>query len=265
MTTKHARAGLMLLLAALGITGLVSPSAADRTAEPFEYKKTLAPGKTLTIVGINGYIRAEPTSGTEVEVDAERRGKRSDPTKVRIEVTEDADGIWICALYPQRNGDYGDCDSQQNLKNNDVRVEFDVKVPKGVTLDARTVNGEIEARDLAGPVRGATVNGGVELSTTSWAKATTVNGSIRAAIRRLDAKDLEFSTVNGSITLEVPPGLDARLLATTVNGSIDTEIPVTVNGRLHRQHLEGTIGRGGPEIRASTVNGSISLLSALAD
>ena len=256
------RAWLIALTALVGVAWLAAPAhAATRVAESFNYKKALAPGKTLTVMGINGFIHAAPTAGAEVVVEAQRKGRRDDPEAVKIEVTEDAEGIHICARYPSRDGGLNPC-AEQNLRNNDVRVEYEVLVPNGVRLNARTVNGEIEARDLSGPVYASTVNGGVDVTTQSWAKASTVNGSIHVAIRRLEpSQNVEFSTVNGSITLEIPMGVDARLLATTVNGSIETDQPVTVSGRLQRQRLEGTLGRGGPEIRVSTVNGSIDLVS----
>ena len=43
------------------------------------------------------------------------------------------------------------------------------------------VNAAIRAEDLTADVRAQTVNGGVRLSTSQGASATTVNGSIRAA------------------------------------------------------------------------------------
>ena len=48
-------------------------------------------------------------------------------------------------------------------RDNDVKVEFTVRVPSGANLAARTVNGGIEARDLDGRVEVSTVNGSVDL------------------------------------------------------------------------------------------------------
>ncbi len=50
-----------------------------------------------------------------------------------------------------------------------------------------------------------TVNGNVEISTSSYASVKTVNGSITARLGRADWQDvLEMKTVNGSITLHLP-------------------------------------------------------------
>src|SRR5207248_2739317 len=94
-------------------------------------------------------------------------------------------GVVVCALYPSRHGE-STCDlegTHQHNDNNDVVVDFDVEVPRGVTFEPHTVNGDIDAQDLEGPVRAATVNGNVEVGTRGDGggrlQATTVNGSIR--------------------------------------------------------------------------------------
>ena len=71
---------------------------------------------------------------------------------------------------------------------------------------------------------------------------------------------LDFHTVNGSITLELGGLVNADLKAATVNGGIETDFPVTVRRAGFMGHrLRGTIGRGGPQLDLSTVNGSIRL------
>ena len=105
-----------------------------------------------------------------------------------------------------------------------------------------------------------TVNGSVTFSTTGYAEATTVNGSIRGALGSSDWPDtLDFETVNGSITLDLPEGLSTTVEASTVNGSISTDFPLTVQGRFSRRRLTGTIGNGGRRLQLETVNGGISL------
>ena len=76
-----------------------------------------------------------------------------------------------------------------------------------------------------------TVNGDVEVSTTGFAEATTVNGSINAVLGAANRSEgLRFTTVNGSVTLEFPEDLDCDLNVQTVNGTtlrgpLDGEVP----------------------------------------
>lgn len=252
------------LLLIIALVGLVDPAASRAQTRDFEWRGRVAGGGELEIRGINGAIHAEDAAGNEAEVTATKRGRRSDPDEVRIEVVEHRRGVMICAVYPASRGEGPNtCGDSQHVRDNDVRVDFYVRVPAGVRFVARTVNGEIDARSLRADVDATTINGDVEVSTTGIAEATTVNGSIDAVIGRADWEgELRFKTVNGGITVEFPEGVNADIRAKTVNGYIDTDFPLQVSGRLSRRRLSGRIGDGGPPLDLETVNGSIELRRA---
>ncbi len=247
---------LLLLGVVLGATPLA--------AQDFKWHAAIARGKTLEIRGISGTIHASRASGSEAEVTARKSARKSDPAEVEIKVLEDADGVTICAVYPGRRGRMNRCErgggNQSTQDNNDVQVDFDVKVPAGVAFVGATVNGDIEAIDLPADAEVSSVNGDVEVAADGSAEASTVNGSIRARVGRAGwTGRLAFSTVNGGITVTLPDGLDADVRATTVNGSVDSDFPITIQGRMRQRSLQGRIGKGGPELSLTTVNGSIEL------
>ena len=260
-------AALLLLPATLA--SAASKSEGEwRAGDSFSFRKAIPAGKTIEIKGINGSISATATSGAEVQVEATRRAQKSDPASVTIEVIEHADGITLCAKYPTPPGeDENECapggGGRMNTRNNDVQVNFQVKVPAGVRLAARTVNGDVDADGLKAPVEAATVNGSVQVSTSSWASAATVNGSIVADMGSAALPDdIEFSTVNGRIRITLPSSVNADVRVETVNGTIDTDFPITVRGKFGKQRLQGTIGKGGRRIDAQTVNGNVALRAA---
>jgi len=242
---------------------VLSATAVPVVAQDFEWRGRIARGDEIEIKGVNGSVFAEFAPGNEVVVTAEKQGRRYDPDEVEIEVVEGPNGVTICAVYPSRRGRRNECRpgsrGRMNVRNNDTRVTFTVRVPAGVRFVARTVNGDVEAIDLQSEVEAYTVNGDIEVSTTEHAVATTVNGSIGASIGAGWNAALEFETVNGSIVLDLPADIDADLEVSTVNGSIDTAFPITVTGRLSRRRLRGRIGDGGPLLSVRTVNGSIQL------
>ncbi len=194
---------------------VLSAAAVPAAAQDFEWRGRIARGDEIEIKGINGSVFAEFTSENEVEVTAEKRGRRYDPDDVEIEVVEGPDGVTICAVYPSRRGRPNECEpgsrGRMNVRNNDTRVTFIVRVPAGVRFVGRTVNGDIEAIDLQSEVEAYTVNGDIEVSTTEHATATTVNGSIGASIGADWNGAVEFETVNGSIVLDLPANIDADL------------------------------------------------------
>jgi len=238
------------------------------TAQDFSWKGRVAAGKVLEIKNINGDVDATLASGNEIEVTAVKRARKSDPDEVEIRVIEHADGVTICAVYPtprkarhENSCEPGD-GGHSSTEDNDVSVHFTVKVPARVLLGAHTVNGEVSAEGLQGDVDASTVNGGISVSTTGVAEASTVNGSIRATLGRADFRHAEFTTVNGGITLELPASLAAEVRAETMNGDIQTDFPLTVSGRFSPRKLVGTIGSGttsGRTLYLKTVNGSLKL------
>ena len=251
------------------------------TKDEFRWQGTLASGKALEIKGVNGRITARPAGGSAIEVVALKHGRRSDPKQVEIVVVEHDGGLTLCALYPAPAGaPPNECapgkGGRMKVRHNDVKVDFELKVPAGIALAARTMNGAVDVDGLGGSLRahtvnGAiraagvegnvdarTVNGGVRLDARGTARATTVNGSIVADLGRADWTDrLAFETVNGSVTVALPAGTNADLHVSTTNGRIRNEFDLAQTSRSTRRELRGTIGKGGRELRITTVNGAV--------
>ena len=216
--------------------------------------------------GVNGSIRATGTADTKARVSATKRARRSDPAEVEVKVVTHEQGVTICAVYPtpSRARHQNECGPgrgyHSSTEDNDVVVDFTVEVPAGVEFFGETVNGGVQATGLHGNVETVTVNGGIDVSTTGYAEATTVNGSIEATLGRADWQgDASFQTVNGGITLNLPANLSADLRAETVNGEFESDFPVTISGRFGPRHVSGKIGDGGRRLDLRTVNGAIRL------
>jgi DUF4097 and DUF4098 domain-containing protein YvlB len=115
-------------------------------------------------------------------------------------------------------------------------------------------------------VQAATVNGQVVVSTSGTVQASTVNGSIDAALLNPTwTTPPAFTAVNGKIKVEVPCNVRADIKAETRNGRVVAEVP-DFNGTATEQSLDGSIGSssgrsgGAPSpIFIRTVNGSIEL------
>ena len=247
----------------LAATLVMAPAVAG--AQDFQWHGPIAQGRSIEIKGVNGDIMAEPSGSNDVEVAAVKRARRDPLDSVRIDVVPHAGGVTICAVYPSRDGQRpneclpGDA-GRMTVQNNDVSVRFTVRVPAGVSLVGKTVNGEIEATRLNGDVTLSTVNGSIAFSTSAGGRASTVNGSIHGEMGRADWPDtLAMATVNGSITLTLPADLSTDVKASTVNGDISSDFPMTVSGRISRRRVQGTIGGGGRLLSLDSVNGSITL------
>jgi hypothetical protein len=239
-------------------------------SDEFSWNGPVAPGQTVAIKGVNGSITAEPAMGNEVQVIAVKTARKSDVNSVQIKVVPHSGGVTICALYPSPSGEFPDCASDSSeiirstsnhrLENNDVQVNFTVKIPARVGFIGKTINGDISATSLSANVITRTINGSIRISTSGYAEATTINGEISARLGDAQwSTPLNFKTINGAINLDLPQNLNTDVEAETLNGQINSDFPINLTTLKDRRHLRGRIGVGGRELVLKTLNGSINL------
>lgn len=253
---------------ALSVAGALAgalPPTPVSAQDTFTWNGSVASGQTLEVRGINGEIRAVAVSGRQASVRAQKTARRSDPSSVEIEVVEHSGGILVCAVYPTPAGsrEENDCTlsgDSNNVRDNDVVVDFEIEVPAGVAFVGKTINGAVSAESFETDVAAHTVNGDIEISTSAFAEAQTVNGSLDIRLDRADwSGTMSFQTVNGSITVALPADPDVEIRASSVMGSLNTDFPLTVRGRFANRQMSGVIGDGGRRLELQTVNGEITL------
>src|SRR3954470_4654817 len=76
---------------------------AQSSTDEFHWTGRVTQGQAIEIKGINGDVRAEPSTGNEVEVTAIKLGRRSNPKEVEIRVLQHGGGVTICAVYPSND------------------------------------------------------------------------------------------------------------------------------------------------------------------
>ncbi len=270
MRRQEVRVASRWITITTALAALVPASRAlAQNQDAFEWTGVVERGRTLEVRGINGDIRVTAAPGASALVRAVKHGEDDAPRDVRIEVVQDEKGVLVCAVYPTPRGERpNQCRRDgrgQKIHDNDVNVDFEVRIPAGVHLAAGTVNGRIEASGVTGDARVSSVNGEVRVASSGSVSAHSVNGSIEATMgsARWDGT-LEFGTVNGSVTLTLPAAVGAVVEGTMVNGDFESDFPMLVEaGRTWGpKRFEGRIGDGGGRLSIETVNGSIILRRA---
>ena len=237
--------------------------------------KTLPAGgySHLDLRNSNGNIEVEGTEGEDVIIVATKKVRaRSEEEgrrrlgQLKVVVSEERPELRV----------YTDV-SELRPKGN-WNVNYEVRIPKHMSLSAHTSNGNIKVSDLQGPVQVQTSNGNVEVRRLGGSvKARTSNGNIRLYEVRegIEAKTSngnvygelltfgkEERTVlhssNGNIELRVPEDTSAKVVAGTKNGIVRCELPISASLQ-RRNRLEGTIGLGEGEIELRTTNGNIKI------
>jgi hypothetical protein len=272
--------GALALMLAAPVLG--AQQQLGRDSDTWRWDGRVDAGRWMHVFNINGSVDFAPSSDNMVHVLAEKRsnGRRMDD--IHFEVVQAGGNVTICAIWNDNSRcEDGGIENLRHRGNNDTHssVKFTVQVPRSVRVGAHSVNGEVSVREVgaevrantvnggvrvrnaAGPVRATTVNGGVDVATAAGpVSASTVNGNVDARMSTLQGDDdMEFKTVNGSVAIYVPDRFDANFRFDTVHGGIDSDFPMTISGRWGPRHASGTIGNGGRDIRASSVNGSIGL------
>ncbi len=211
-------------------------------------------------------------SGERLDVDAGPNGgvevigwdRDSVDVKVRIGVTartEDGARAIARGIQVERSGGRLNADGPSTGRRESWWVSYVIRAPRRADLVLESVNGPVDVADITGTMQLDVVNGPLSLENVGGeVRARAQNGplSVVLAGSRWDGAGLDAETVNGPLTLEVPDGYNARLVTGTRNGPMDIGFPVTVQGQIgagRRQHLETTLGSGGPTIRAVTTNG----------
>jgi len=229
------------------------------TAVPFAYDGSLRAGQKLTVSDINGSVRVR--TGDRLAIRASKHAERDDPNEVVIHVENRADGIVVCVRYPPDANRACDDNSSRSSSNsrNDTAVDFDITVPHGITLDAKSVNGAVDAIN-DGPTDASSVNGSVRVEGRDVRRAASVNGSVEVHVLDRMRGTLSAKTVNGSIDVSLAPGSGVTLEARTLTGGISAD-GITVNRPRYGPgaSASGTVGDGALRVEAKTINGSITL------
>jgi hypothetical protein len=236
----------------------------------FSWSGAVEVGRSVIIRNINGPIRVEHSSGSRVEVTAEKqwRDRQGDPADVRIVQPAVRNGdAMFCALWSpestcDEDGIHTTHNGARNNRRHDVSVNWVVRVPDGVRVDIGTVNGGLDVIGVTAAIEANTVNGAIDARTSGGPiRAKTVNGRVNVVMGSTGAGggDLEYESVNGSVTVELPSNFGAHVELSTVNGQVTTDFPITVVGTVSRRRLSGSVGSGSTRLRASTVNGSVTL------
>jgi len=253
-----------------------------REGDTWRWDGKVDAGHWMSVFNINGSVDFLPSADNMVHLVAEKRSNGRELDDIHYEVVQEGGNVTICAIWNNNSRCEEDGVSQYRHRGNDenhTNVKFTVRVPKSVKVGAHSVNGGVSVREVgaevrantvnggvvvrntSGPVRAGTVNGGVDVNTSAGpVSAETVNGNVDARMATLQGdEDMDFKTVNGSVSIYVPARFDARFQFETVHGGIDSDFPLTITGKWGPRHASGTIGSGGRDIHASSVNGSIEL------
>lgn len=249
--------------------------------ETERFEKTLQTDSDVRfeITNTNGSVRVRAWERSEVEIVATKGAEGEDARRrlaeIEIDVRESAGRVVVETRLPRGRFDQGS-----------AWVEYEIQVPRGAAVDARSTNGDVDVEGVSGPVEARTTNGGIDLRDVAGAArasstngnvhasglggalvAQTTNGGVQAEIEAGElSDDVSLETTNGSVELRLDGGVKASVFARTANGSISSDFPearAELDRRRgdddSRRRLEIDLNGGGPRIELRSSNGSVRL------
>jgi len=270
-----------------------------RDGTRFTWSEKVAAGQWFRVYGNNGRITVTEGTGDAVELTAEKDLRRGSPEDIAYEIRKTSDGVTICAVIDDERCDDDGVRRRNRWNDNDSngkRVNFTIRVPKGVNVaagsgngdvavagsaevrassgngrvrvsaggpvNASSGNGDVRVEKAGGPVRASSGNGSVLVATTRGpVNASSGNGDVEVVMDAIEdvADDMELSSGNGTITVTVPSDFAGELDASTGSGKFYSDFPLTIRGRIDPHRVRATIGKGGRRLSMRSGNGDVEL------
>jgi hypothetical protein len=217
---------------------LPSPPASGREPklDRYQWAKDVDGPQPITAVEVRndfGDIRARRAEDRRLE--ASMVVQRLDEAGDRVGFTVERRGPVVALVVAYPPGRVKDADPSPRKDSYD-RLDLVVFVPRGVTLRARTLRGQVEVRGLASDVEAATLDGPVFVRASGAVQARTGGGELRvmldeAALGR-DGPPILLQSASGPITLTLPPRGEPDLRVST-GGALESKL------RLRRRQAGG--------------------------
>ena len=272
--------GFAGLVACLGFTA--SAIAADTHKE---FKYTVGPNATVSIVNEYGGISLKPSSGHQVlisatshsdkvEVDSSQNGNRIEARTHFLQKASDQDGridyeVQVPAdanvLIRSVNGPLRAENLKSDLTVRGDTASVDIRNIAGAHVHVQTVSGPVTLNNITdGHVEIVSVGGKVQLTSVTGSKVSvnTTSGDIAYDGDFNGGGDYSFSNHSGNIDITLPASSSVDLTARSVTGSVENDFPLQQKAHsafasTPGRSFAGTSNSGSSSVELRTFNGKI--------
>ncbi|WP_339724092.1 DUF4097 family beta strand repeat-containing protein [uncultured Paraglaciecola sp.] len=220
-------------------------------------------GGQLNVQTDTGSIRVATHDETTIELRVKIENRQGDEFAYRHELIDG--NLTIIGEIEHKKG---------WVKN--LKVEFDLLIPKHYNVKLNTSGGSLAIEDLVGELSANTSGGSIKVGNivgdiklrTSGGSITTDNisgnidahtsgGSINVTIDKQLTKNAKLTTSGGSITAHLISDIHLDIYASTSGGRVKSDFEI--DGKLKKRSVKGSINGGGPKLTLKTSGGSIKI------
>ncbi|MFD2784727.1 DUF4097 family beta strand repeat-containing protein [Hymenobacter rubripertinctus] len=208
------------------------------------------PGTPLTVdARANGSITVRAWPGSDVRVRVRVTGRAATPEAAR--------GLVAAVAVSHQNNLLRAARANESLEG--WAVDYEVLVPEQTDLALRAGNGALVLENVRGTLRFETTTGNVLLRGVGGdvrGKTTTGNLDLIFSGEGWSGPGLDVSTVTGDVSWQLPATYAGTLLARTNRGRVTARLN-TKRLSVLPHNLAATLGKGGAQLKVSTVNGNV--------
>jgi DUF4097 and DUF4098 domain-containing protein YvlB len=268
----------------LGLIAALAMAASTSAAEKKEFRYTVTPGATVSVVNDYGpvhvrtsnagqvVVTAMPAS-SKVDVDCRQNGNRVEVRTHFLQKAGESDGIVSYDLQVPADSNVivrtATGPVQVQGVNGDVSVDADT-----AKVEVRDSNGHVHVRTVGGPitlanlkdgfVEGTSVGGQVMLNNVSG-KVVSINTTGGPIVYNGDfggGGQYALTSHSGNIDVSLPASASVDLTARTVSGAVQNDFPLKAPAHLtttqdQGKSFAGTSNAGASSVRLRTFSGRI--------
>jgi len=210
--------------------------AAQNESETVDRTVSIGDRGTLKLNNFSGDVRITGTSGGDVVIHAVRHASRERLDRIKLEIT--TNGSTVTVEANKRVQGYED------KNNNVVETDFDIKVPKGTTLNLDSFSGKLEVTGVTGEINAETFSGDIAIDAADAAQVPAMTAE----------------TFSGNIQARVPASASGQIRFNSFSGSVRSDLPIDMGSRTKRRDFSGDLGNGsGPTLRFTTFSGDLRI------
>jgi DUF4097 and DUF4098 domain-containing protein YvlB len=230
---------------ALGLVAAVVMATGAASAQKKEFRYTVTPGASVSVVNDSGPVTLHPSSGNQVIVSATPRS-----SKIEVDSRQNGNRVEVRTYFVQP------------AKQDEGRVDYDIQVPVDANVMVRAGNGpvrvqgingdlnidadtaQVEVRDSNGHVRVRTVNGPITLTNLKdgFVEATSVGGQV--TLNGVAGKMVTVNTTAGPIAFTGDCAGGGQYSMSTHSGNIDVTLPASASVDVSARSMTGSVEDG---------------------
>lgn len=261
------------------------------TSDVVDQQFTVVAPADLAVTSVSGRVTVRAGEESVIRVHATKSGPEGARANTRVEFSQAGSRVDV-----HTRADTHGRGGLLNLGRNMSSVDYEITVPRGCTVQVKTVSADVNVEGTNGPVRLQTVSGDVSLAGVLDSSVTTVSGSVSAQkvtgrltlhttsgdARIMDSNLRDFNlhsvsgdftvetpllrgqhyyakTVSGYLRLVVPEGTGVMVQMKSISGDVVADFPDAEIIKAGRRHWQGRINGGGANVEMHSVSGDLRI------